>query len=1025
MAGNVVQFIDFGMKLCCRIEEYSATAGAPKKLMAQANCLSDLLKVLDGLQDTEQGLLERGLVSRCAERAKELSNLLDTLIDKDHNKISKWRYARKAWKSLRSDKKVEGLQRALESLLGPLSLHLQVKMAQQTLTIKCQNEQILLQQAIRSNSNVGRNLTSKDCKQSWHTSDQCDIFQVLINFEIIAILPIARNPDFVGREWLLHWLDEQLSQKSRGQPKAALHGLGGIGKSQIALEYVYRFLEQSPKCSVFWVFATNTSRFEEVYRRIAFEYEIPGREDPKGDLMQLVRNWLETKYKGTWLMVVDNVDDINVFFKEKNSYGKSLSEYIPQSPKGAILYTTRDRSIGVNLVPPRSLIGVPRMDPIEARDLLGEKVMHKSTKEEQFELLEGLDYLPLAISQAAAFMTEVGLTISQYLTHYRHSDSARTRLLSYGFVDHGREERPMESIVTTWMISFNYIRKHNPRAADILALMSFLDRQEIPKSLLVYEGEDTLDFSKAVGMLDAFSLIAINDHRDNYRMHRLVQLATRIWLSRGDEGVKKASLALDLVARYLPSGEYKNWATCAVYLPHAEAILHSGCEEYPNANLKARATILLNASWYFRNRGQFERAETKADMSFRLREKILGPKHPDTLVSVSNLAAVLHDQGRYRAAEVMNLQALQGRLEQFGGDHPQTLVSFSNLASVLQDQGRHKEAEDMSRKALKGHEKVLGNQHPDTLASLGNLALVLQQQGKFEEAEKMHRQALKGSIEALGAEHPDTLVSLHNLAEVLRDQALYEEAEEVHRQALEGAEKVLGEEHPFTLTGLHNLAEVLRHRGKHSEAEETHRRALEGSEKVLGSVHPYTLTSLHNLAELLRDEKKFDEAEKMHRLALERRRGSLGGAHLDTLTSADCLALVLQDRERYKEAEKVNRQVPKGYEEVGRVQILWAALAVSHSSPVLVPRYYCKYGVEYELPVAESIEKSAGKGALQDTNNPEQPCFRIRGNVPNPNRSAGHWEDLKRREGLFLDTDWYLDFAVHFKSMESTRIQGG
>jgi tetratricopeptide (TPR) repeat protein len=694
-----------------------------------------------------------------------------------------------------------------------------------------------------------------------------------------------------------------------------------ISKSQIALEYAYRFIEKFPRCSIFWVCAANTARFEEAYRRIASEYEIPGREDPKGDLMQLVRDWLENRYRTIWLMVVDNVDDIRTFFK-KNAFGKSLSEYIPQSPRGAILYTTRDRGIAANLVPPQGLIGVPRMDSTEARGLLGQKIARESTEEEQSKLVEGLDYLPFAISQAVTLMTEIGLTISQYLAHYGRSYSARIQLLSYKFADYQRKERPMESVATTWMISFNYIQRQNPRAADLIALMSFLDRHGIPKSLLARKDEDPLDFAKAIGTLDAFSLIAADDQHENYKVNPLVQLATRLWLTENDNVAKKAPLALGLalesVARYFPNGEYEHWTTCKAYLPHAEAVLHSACEEYPNTNIYAQATILLNTSCYFRNTGNFELAEARARVSVRLRQEALGTKHPDTLASVSNLASVLHDLGDYKAAEAMNRRALEGRMDSLGKDNPETLISFSNLASTLQDQGRHKEAEDMNREALEGHEKVLGYDHPDTLASLNNLALVLQQRGKLKEAEEMHRRALEGSKKVLGPKHPDTLVSLQNLAEALRDQGRYGEAETMHRRALRGLEKTLGEDHPFTLTSLHNLAEVLRYRGMYDEAEETHRQALEGSERVLGSVHPYTLTSLYNLAELLRYRGKYDAAEEMHRLAMKGREEVLGKTHLDTLASASCLALVLRDRRMRREAKEINHQALRVYEEMLR-----------------------------------------------------------------------------------------------------------
>src|SRR5205809_2988896 len=213
-----------------------------------------------------------------------------------------------------------------------------------------------------------------------------------------------------------------------------------------------------------------------------------------------------------WLMVVDNIDDINGFFKEKNSFGKSLSEYLPQCSRGSIVYTTRDRRAGVNLVPGRDPIIVHSMSFVEARLLLGEKVKGKSTEEEQKELLEALDYLPLAISQAVAFMAERRQTISQYLTRYRQNIFTRMNLLKHEFTDHGRETRPMESVATTFMISFDYIRKENPRASHLLSMMSFLDRQGVPKSLIL--DEDDVGFDDAIEMRDAFSLITMNDQFD-------------------------------------------------------------------------------------------------------------------------------------------------------------------------------------------------------------------------------------------------------------------------------------------------------------------------------------------------------------------------------------------------------------------------------------------------------------------------------------------------------------------------------
>jgi hypothetical protein len=174
-------------------------------------------------------------------------------------------------------------------------------------------------------------------------------------------------------------------------------------------------------------------------------------------------------------MIVDNVDDGSMFFEERNFFGKTLSEYIPQSSKGSVLFTTRNRDLGVDITPDQDPIDVPLMSLEEARTLLGDKIRGESTEIEQLELLEELDYLPLAITQAAAFMAKRRNTVSQYIGLYQQSDSRKIQLLSHKFADSRREASPMESVVTTWVISFEYIRTENPRAADLLSLMSCLD----------------------------------------------------------------------------------------------------------------------------------------------------------------------------------------------------------------------------------------------------------------------------------------------------------------------------------------------------------------------------------------------------------------------------------------------------------------------------------------------------------------------------------------------------------------------
>ena len=275
-------------------------------------------------------------------------------------------------------------------------------------------------------------------------------------------------------------------------------------KSQIALEYVYRVKERTPDVSALWIYASNRARFVESYKRIASECEIPGRDDQGSDVLQLVRDWLESQYQCKFIMIIDNVDDRSMFFEESPLTGKAILEYVPQSSRGTIIYTTRSRDIGIDLAQDRDPIPVPAMEIEEARSLLGQRVKSQSTIEEQRELLEELVYLPLAISQATAFMQKRNKRVSEYMNMYRQSEMTRIRLLGQRFTYHGREARPLESVVTTWWISFQQIKEENSIAAELLAISSYMDNQSIPFQLLMRDDLDDFDFEEAMGLLEAY-----------------------------------------------------------------------------------------------------------------------------------------------------------------------------------------------------------------------------------------------------------------------------------------------------------------------------------------------------------------------------------------------------------------------------------------------------------------------------------------------------------------------------------------
>src|ERR1035441_8564038 len=271
------------------------------------------------------------------------------------------------------------------------------------------------------------------------------------------------------------------------------------------------------------------------------------------------------------------------------------------------------------------------------------------------------------------------------------------------------------------------------------------------------------------------------------------------------------------------------------------------------------ARALNNLAQLLENVGRYAEVEPLFGEALRIRERVLGGEHPDTLTSVNNLAYLHASQGRYGDAEPLCQRALAARERVLGREHPDTLNSVNNLAGLYARQGRYGEAEPLYQRALAGRERVLGGEHPSTLNSVNNLAGLYASQGRYGEAEPLYQRALAAGERVLGGEHPDTLTSVNNLASLYRSEGRYAEAEPLFQRAVTASERVLGDEHPDTLTSVNNLAGLYANQGRYGEAEPLYQRALAARERVLGREHPDTLTSVNNLASLYQSEGRYAE----------------------------------------------------------------------------------------------------------------------------------------------------------------------
>ncbi|KAG7425434.1 Gamma-glutamylputrescine oxidoreductase [Fusarium oxysporum f. sp. raphani] len=268
------------------------------------------------------------------------------------------------------------------------------------------------------------------------------------------LVPFPPNEDFVGRQDILESLCQELSLKT-SYAVAALFGLGGVGKTQIPLAYVHETRAQNPGLSVFWVYASNDEHMRQSYAIIIQQFGIPRGENDLSDL-ELVKRWLEAEFHRPWLMVVDNVDNLGLF------YGTSgLSRYLPTCTQGQLLITTRNRQVAIRATKGRCFIEVPRVAESEAQELLGAHLgFLRPDVADLSTLALKLEYLPLILVQAASFIKENSISTSEYL-NLLETDENLIQLLDEDFETDGRYPDSLQAATKTWTVSFLQIRRQN------------------------------------------------------------------------------------------------------------------------------------------------------------------------------------------------------------------------------------------------------------------------------------------------------------------------------------------------------------------------------------------------------------------------------------------------------------------------------------------------------------------------------------------------------------------------------------
>ena len=677
---------------------------------------------------------------------------------------------------------------------------------------------------------------------------------------VIWNVPFPRNPLFTGREDLLARLAEALQpgEAVALSPTQAISGLGGVGKTQLAVEYAYRHKQDYQ--AVLWTRAESRDALLTGYAQIARVLDLPQKDEPdQRVIVQAVLTWLRSESR--WLLILDNADDLSI-----------LREVLPFPAAGHLLITTRDQApgrlaarlevatleqdVGALLLLRRAGLLAPA-DPLETAQP-ADLALARTISEE-------LGGLPLALDQAGAYIEETacGLEGYQRLYHTRRAELLKRR--------GGLGDDHPEPVATTWSLSFEQVEQRNPAAAELLRLCAFLAPDAIPEELLsagAHElgdmlapvAADAYQLDQAIAALRAYSLLTRDPGVRTLTVHRLVQAVLRDTLP-ADIQEQWMQRAVQAVSATFPEVEFATWPACERLLPHA--LLCTAWIEQVFIQSSQAASLLNQAAYYLYDRARYGEAEPLYQRALVIYEQQLGPDHPDTATILNNLAALYDAQGKYEQAEPLYQRALAIDTRVYGSEHLEVVTNLNNLAELYRAQGKYELAEPLYQRALELREQQLGPDHSKTALILNNLALLYDAQDKYELAEQLYQRVLVIYEQQLGPDHPDTAISLNNLAALYDAQGKYEQAESLYQRALAICEQQLGPDHPNTAIGLNNLALMYSAQGKYEQAEPLYQRALAILKQALGPEHPNTQLVRRKYALLLRAMGCGEEARKL------------------------------------------------------------------------------------------------------------------------------------------------------------------
>jgi tetratricopeptide (TPR) repeat protein len=731
------------------------------------------------------------------------------------------------------------------------------------------------------------------------------------------LVPYPRNPFFTGREEILAALHAQLDREPAIAltQSSALHGLGGVGKTQIALEYAYRHvLDYS---AIFWIRAETAEYIISSFLYIAETLQLTGRNDKDQQrVVAAVQQWLNV-HSG-WLLIWDNVEDPDL-----------LPRFLPAVRCGATLLTTRNAALSIfaqeiDLAPmerEEGLLFLLRRAKLLPADAAGEAMQQVASRlQEQYtaaaQLVSAMGGLPLALDQVGAYSEETGCSLSDYLQRYH---SHQVRLLDR----RGNLSRyHPHSVRTTFRLALEQVEHEHHAAAEVLRVCALLHAEAIPEEVFVagapHLGPDlalaaATSFDQVATVLQSLSLLQRHPQTRTLSLHRLVQAVIREWMNEQEHALWQRRL-LTVLNMLFPADptEACAWEQCERLLAHILLVT----VEIPDCSGSwEQVEVLCKAADYLHERARYEQAEVLYRRAIHQGEQIPGCEHPELAHALDGLALLSGEQGKYAQGEALGIRALRLREQALGAAHPQVAHSLNTLAILYTEQGKYAQAEPLLRQAIHIWEQAAGPAALQVAIPLNRLGLLYWRQGKYRQAEPLLLEAIHIWEQAAG---PDTLqvsYPLSTLALLYWKQGKYALAEPLFLRVVRIGEQAHGPEHPLLAYMLTGLAILYAEQGKYALAESLFLRTLRIWEQTWGPEHHQVAVSLLNLGELAVSQGKYTQAESLFRRALHIKEQIWGPGHLQVAYALNILADLYAQQGKYTQAEALFRQALQIWEQ--------------------------------------------------------------------------------------------------------------